>query len=204
MNTVENVIKSLEKNNMQGYYVKSIDEAIEKIKEIVPEGSVAALGGSMTIMKTSIMEHIMSGRYDVLDRYKEGLGQDEINVLFRKAFFADVLFTGTNAITENGEIYNIDGIGNRVAAMVFGPTSVVVIVGTNKLVKNMDEARERMKTIAAPLNAKRLNKNTPCTVTGVCADCNSPERICAHEVIMKHQMFKDRVKVIIVEGNYGF
>ncbi|MGL5439806.1 MAG: lactate utilization protein [Filifactoraceae bacterium] len=204
MYNVDRVINSLEKNNMNGYYVTSIDEAINKIVELVEENSVVSLGGSMTIMRTGIIEHIMSGRYNVLDRYAEGLTSEEITELQRKGFLADVLFTGTNAITENGELYNIDGIGNRVAAMIFGPKLVIVLAGTNKIVKDIEEAKVRMKHVAAPLNAKRLNRRTPCTVTNVCGNCNSPDRICSNEVIMGQQMIRDRVKVIIIDGEYGF
>lgn len=118
----ERVITSLEKNNMNGYLVRSKEELIDKIKEIVNEGAVVACGGSMTLFETGVMDHLRSGRYKFLDRYKEGLTPEEVKEIYRGAFSADAYFSSTNAITENGELYNVDGNGNRVAAMLYNST----------------------------------------------------------------------------------
>lgn len=201
---VEKTIENLEKNNMSGYFVENEEEAIEKIKDIVKEGATVAVGGSMTLFETGIIDFLRSGKYNFLDRYEKGLSKDEIEDLFRKAFSADAFFTSSNAITENGELYNVDGTGNRVAAMLYGPDKVIVVAGINKIVKDLSEAVERNKQIAAPANTKRLNKNTPCAKTGHCMDCSSPDRICNEYVLIKRQREKGRIHVIIINKELGY
>ena len=120
------------------------------------------------------------------------------------AFDSDVYFAGTNAVTENGCLYNVDGNGNRVAAMIYGPKSVVVVVGVNKIVSDLDAAKERVRKIAAPANTVRLSCDTPCAKTGECMDCNSPSRICCNFVVMSNQRVKDRLKVIILDESLGY
>lgn len=201
---VQRTIENLEKNNIEGFYVKSEEELIKKIIEIVKEGSTVSVGGSMTLFETGVIEHLRSGRYNFLDRYKEGLSQEDMKDIYRKSFFADAYFTSSNAITEEGEIYNVDGNGNRVAAMIYGPDKVIIIAGINKIVRDLDEAIIRNREMAAPANAKRLNKNTPCTKTGYCMDCSSPERICRNYVLIKNQGKKGRMFVIFVDKQLGY
>ena len=124
--------------------------------------------------------------------------------IFRKSFFSDTYLTSTNAITENGELYNVDGYGNRVAAMIYGPKSVIVVAGINKIVKDLDQAVERVKRIAAPANSIRLDKNTPCTKTGYCVDCKKDDRICCSYTVLGHQKQKNRIKVILVGESLGY
>ena len=159
-------IKALEKNNMNGYMVASNVDLISKIEELISPKSKVSCGGSMTLFETGVIDHLKSGRYEFLDRYKEGLTQDEIKEIFRQSFLSDAYVTSTNAITENGEIYNVDGNGNRVAAMLYGPDKVIIVAGVNKIVPNVEEAIIRTKEYASPINAKRLNKETPCTKIG--------------------------------------
>lgn len=170
---VEKVIKSLQKNNMEGYYVKDGKEALEKIKEFLKEGATVTVGGSKSLDELGVIDFLREGNYNFLDRYKKGITKEETEKVYREAFFADTYLCSTNAITELGELYNIDGNGNRVAAMIFGPKEVIVVIGINKIVKNMEEAETRLKTISAPANAKRLNLDTPCAKVGYCTDCNS-------------------------------
>ncbi len=166
---VERTINSLEKNNMDGYFVKDEQEAIQKIESLICEGSTVFVGGSMTLFEAGIIEFLRNGKYKFLDRYEDGLTGEQIKEIYRKSFFADAYLTSSNAVTENGELYNVDGRGNRVAAMIFGPDKVIVVVGINKLVRNIDEAVMRNERIAAPANAKRLNRDikmilsVPCT-----------------------------------------
>ncbi|CAM2919158.1 lactate utilization protein [Hathewaya histolytica] len=197
-------IEALKKNNMNGYVVENREELIDKIKEIVHDGAVVACGGSMTLFETGVMEHLRSGRYEFLDRYKEGLTPDEIKSIYRAAFSADVYFASTNAITENGELYNVDGNGNRVAAMLYGPDKVIIVAGVNKIVRNVEEAINRNKFVAAPANTKRLNKKTPCEKVGYCMDCNSEERICNEYTLIKRQGRKDRIHVIFLNEELGY
>ncbi|WP_069650710.1 lactate utilization protein [Caloranaerobacter ferrireducens] len=201
---VKRTIENLEKNNMHGYFVQNEREAIEKIKELIKEGDTVTVGGSMTLFEVGVIDFLRNGNYNFLDRYKEGLTSEDIKELYRKSFSADVYFTGSNAITEEGELYNVDGRGNRVAAMIYGPDKVIVVVGVNKIVKNIDEAIERNRQWAAPANAKRLNRKTPCAEVGYCMDCMSSDRICNEYVVIKRQMQKGRIHVIIVNKNLGY
>lgn len=201
---INRTIEALKKNNMNGYYAKNRDEVIELIKDIVSEGSKVAVGGSETLSELGILEHLRSGRYDFLDRYKEGLTREEVTNIFKQSFLADAYLSSCNAITENGELYNVDGNGNRVAAMLYGPDKVIVICGINKIVKDVDEAIKRNKAISAPMNAKRLNKKTPCTKVGYCMNCNSPERICNEYTLIKKQRSSERMYVIFLNENLGY
>ena len=201
---IERVIDALNKNNMNGYIVNSKEELIDKIIEIVKEGSKVACGGSMTLFETGVIEHLRSGRYDFLDRYKEGLNGEEIKNIFRQSFFSDAYFASSNAITENGEIYNVDGNGNRVAAILYGPDKVIIVAGINKIVKDLDEAIKRNRAVSAPANAKRLNKATPCTRVGYCMDCKSPDRVCREYTVIKSQGNKERIHVIFLNEELGY
>lgn len=201
---IKRTIEALGKNNMEAFYVENVDELHKKIKELVPQNSVVSVGGSRTLFETEVMELLGDGSYKFLDRYAPGLTPADIKKLYRDSFSADAYFTSTNALTENGELYNVDGTGNRVAAMIYGPEMVIVVCGINKIVKDLDEAIDRNKSVAAPINAKRLNRNTPCAITGVCSDCNSPDRICNDYVVIRRQGLKDRIKVIIIGEEYGY
>jgi len=201
---VERTMKNLHKNNMEAFYVKDEKAVLEKVQELINEGDTVSVGGSMTLFETGIMDMLRSGKYKFLDRYKPGLTKEDIIKIYRDSFSANAYFTSSNAITENGELYNVDGNGNRVAAMLYGPDKVIVVVGINKIVKDVNEAVERNKRIAAPANAKRLDKNTPCAALGYCTECNSPEKICREYVLIASQGNKDRIKVIIVGKEFGY
>ncbi len=201
---IERTIKALEKNNMRGYLVANEKELIEKIKEILPENSLVACGGSVTLFKSGVIEFLRDGHYNFLDRYKENLSPEDIKDIFRKSFSADGYFTSTNAITECGELYNVDGTGNRVAAMLYGPDKVIVVTGVNKIVKNIEEAIERNKNICAPANTRRLGMATPCKELGYCTDCSSPQRICCEYTVIKKQRISDRIHVIFLNENLGY
>ena len=197
-------IKALKDNNMNGYLVKSREELIDKIEELVPENSTVACGGSMTLFETNVIDHLKSGRYKFFDRYKEGLSGEEVVKVYKAAFTADVYFASSNAITESGEIYNVDGNGNRVAAMLYGPEKVILICGVNKIVANVEEAISRNKKISAPINAKRLNRKTPCAKVGYCMECDSKERICNEYTLIRKQGKKDRIHVIFLNEDLGY
>ena len=201
---VDKVILALEKNNMNGYFVNDEREALEKIKEICNEGETVAVGGSVSLAEVGVLDLLRNGKYNFLDRYEKGLTPEQVDDIFRKSFFADTFFTGSNAVTEEGFLYNVDGKGNRVAAMIFGPKKVIVVVGINKIVSNLEEAEVRMQKIAAPANCVRLNKTNPCTVKGECMNCLSKTRICNLYTVIKRQMVKDRISVIIVNKQLGY
>ena len=201
---INRTIEALKKNNMNGYYAKNRDEVIKLIEDIVAEGSKVAVGGSETLSELGVLEYLRSGRYDFLDRYKAGLTPEEVTNIFKQSFLADAYLSGCNAITENGELYNVDGNGNRVAAMLYGPDKVIVICGVNKIVKDVDEAIKRNRAISAPMNAKRLKRKTPCAKVGYCMDCNSPERICNEYTLIKKQRLPERMHVIFLNENLGY
>lgn len=201
---VGKTIEALKKNNMDAYFVKDESELKEKLKELLKEKSTVSVGGSMTLFQTGIIDFLRNGDYKFLDRYDEHLTPADIKKLYKDTFYADTYICSTNALTEGGELYNIDGNGNRVAAMIFGPDQVIVITGMNKIVKDLKEAEDRVKRLAAPINAKRLNKNTPCAKVGYCTDCNTDDRICSDYVVLKRQKIKGRIKVIIVGKELGY
>ena len=200
---INRTLESLRKNNMESFLINTHEELIGKIEELVDVDSKVSFGGSSTLFETKVMEHLRSGRYELLDRYKEGLTQKEIKKIFRESFFCDAYFTSTNAITEEGELYNVDGNGNRVAAMLYGPDKVIVIAGVNKIVKDINEAIYRVENFAAPANAKRLDKKTPCTVTGKCMNCSSPERICREYTVIRKPV-PNRIFVLLLNEEYGY
>ncbi len=201
---IKRTIEALHKNHMDAFYAKSAEEAQLIFKSLVEKNSVVTAGGSMTAIELGITDLLRSGEYVYIDRESHGITPEEVQIVQRQAFTADYFITGTNAITENGELFNIDGNGNRVAAISFGPKQVIVFAGSNKIVRDAQEARRRVKEIAAPANAMRLDCKTPCAVDGVCRDCASDSRVCCIEVLTGFQRIKNRIKVIIVDENLGF
>ena len=199
---IEKTIKNLEKNNFFACHVKTREELIDKVAEFVPSGAEVSFGGSVSLSESGVLEYLR-GREDIdlLDREKN---PDKALEIMKKALTCDVYFASTNAVTENGELFNVDGRGSRVAPMIFGPESVVLIVGANKIVPDLSAAEMRVKKIAAPANTMRLNCETPCRYTGECADCKSEARICCDFVTMKMQRVKGRIKVIITDESLGF
>lgn len=201
---VDRVIKSLNSNNISGYFAENRTEAIGIVERIVAEGSTVASGGSVTLDEIGIIDHLRSGRYVFLDRYADGLTEAEVKSIYRGAFSADAYLTGLNAITESGEIYNVDGNGNRVAAIIYGPDKVIFVAGVNKIVKDLDEAIERNKRTAAPPNTIRLNKKTPCVKLGYCVDCRSEDRICNKYSLIKREREQGRMHVILIDEQLGY
>lgn len=212
---IKKTMENLTKNNMQPHYVESISDAVNKVAELLKEGDTVAVGGSMSLFETGIIELIRSGKYNFLDRYENGLSNEQIREVFLKSFFADAYLSSSNAVTENGELYNVDGNSNRVAAICYGPKSVIMVVGVNKIVKNLDDAVKRVKTIAAPANCTRLECKTYCKEKGECmglasgnssmtSGCSGPNRICCNYVVSAYQNEKDRIKVIIVGEELGY
>lgn len=189
---------------MQAFFVENREQAVAKVRELIAEGSTVACGGSMTLDETGITDQLRSGRYHFLDRDQPGLTLEQRQDICRGAFTADVYLCSSNAITEDGKLYNVDGNSNRVAAMLFGPKSVIVVAGINKLASDINEAVARVKNIAAPANCVRLNRNTPCIHTGHCINCQSEDRICSNYVVMAQQCHQDRIKVIIVGEELGY
>lgn len=199
----EKVIKGLESRHISGYYAADRAEALSKALELIPEGSSISWGGSMSVEQIGLAEALKNGNYECIDR-DTARSPEERKEIMRKAFFADFFIGSTNAITEDGILVNLDGYGNRVAAYVFGPDKVLLIVGMNKIVRDLDAAMKRTRTEAAPLNAQRFEITTPCKKTGTCADCKSPDSICSHMLITRLSMVPGRFHVILVNDDLGF
>ena len=198
---MERTAEALRDNNMYCECVDSTEEALEIIESLMNEGDTVTVGGSMTLFEAGVMELLRNGNYNFLDRYAEGA---DVQGIYEAAFTSDVYLMSSNAITENGELYNVDGNGNRVAALTWGPKSVIIVAGYNKIVKDLDEAAARVKDIAAPANATRLGCETPCTKVGHCMNCASQRRICATTVICARQRVPNRIKVILVGEELGY
>lgn len=201
---IERTINNLRKRNMEGFYVNENEELIALLKEFIPEGSVVGIGDSMTLFETGVIDFLRKENYTFLDKYKEGITSEEKKDIYIKNFSADTFLCSTNALTEDGELYNIDGNGSRVAPMIYGPKQVILVTGINKIVKDIEEAEKRVRNYSAPIDAKRLGKNTPCTTLGYCVDCKSPNRICNDFTIIRGQFIKDRIKVIILGKQLGY
>ena len=201
---IKTVIKNLEKRNMTGYYCETAEDAVEQIKALIPEGSEVSWGGSLTLDQIGIRDILKAGNYEVNDPMAFGGPLESIEAR-RKSLHADVFLTSANAVTMDGEIVNIDGVGNRVAAIIFGPKKVIMVVGANKLVLEEKDAINRIKCDACPPNTIRLGKKTPCAVVGKCADClTKGETICCHTVTTRFSNIDDRIHVILVNEVLGF
>ncbi|MFC1939083.1 lactate utilization protein [Chloroflexota bacterium] len=197
------VIKSLEKNNMAGLYVRTKEEALDKVISLIPEGSKIGFGGSLSLDQIGVKDVLREGNYHFIDRNLPGLSGDEIDRLRKESLLADVFLTSTNALTMDGKLVNIDGYGNRVAAISFGPGRVIVVAGINKMVPDLEAAMRRIKDYVTPIHAGRRNRPVPCAKTGVCVDCHAPQRLCNIVCIIEGQRRKDRMTVIIVGEELG-
>lgn len=205
--------ENLRKNNMEFHYAKTIADVKGIVESLLNEGDVISNGGTMTMEECGIRELLNSPKYTYLDRSK--CAPEEVPELYRKAFSADVYISSTNAVTEDGVLYNVDGNSNRIAAIAFGPKSVIIIAGYNKIVKNLEQAEIRVKTEAAPPNCVRLSCATPCAETGECVSlnkadhemsdgCKCDSRICCNYLISAQQRYKNRIKVILVGEELGY
>lgn len=198
---INNTARSLLNHGFDVYVVENKAEAIAQIQELIPAKATVNLGGSQTLFETGIIAELHNMDIELQDRYAEGA---DIPQVFRQAFSADIYLTGTNAITEDGMLYNIDSNGNRVAAMTFGPKEVIVVVGQNKIVKDMDAAVKRLRDYAAPMNCERLQRDTPCRKVGSCVDCNTAETICSTYVVQRRSPTPKRIKIILIKEELGY
>lgn len=208
---IEKTIENFKKNNIEAFFVEASADAVKLVEEMLEEGETISCGGSVTLSESGVFALVQSGRYNFLDRSR-AKSPEEIAEIYRKTFYADTFLTSANAITENGELINVDGNCNRISAITFGPKRVIVVAGINKLVPDVEAGFHRVKTVAAPKNAQRLGCKTPCAKLGHClkADapmpegCDCPERICVNYLVSGRQRAEDRVKVIIVNEELGY
>ena len=204
---LEAVGKALEENNFEVFIVQSASEAGGLVlNTLMPrlDPKVVSWGGSMTIGATGIMEAFRKNPgLSIIDPYEPGLKPEEAYEKRRQGLLADLFFAGANALTEDGEIVNLDATGNRVGAISFGPKNVVLAIGRNKLMPDLASAMERVKSLAAPMNAIRLDRKTPCVETSFCQDCKSPGRICNVWTITVKSFPRHRIKVILINQDLG-
>lgn len=201
---VKKVISHLQRNNMAGYFVENREELLRLIAALLQKGDKVGCGDSVTLEETGVFDFLRGGDFVFYDKYQPGLTATEKRAIYLKNFDADAFMTGVNAITLDGKLFNIDGNGSRVAPMLYGPRQVIVVAGVNKIVDSVADAVNRARQIAAPLDAKRLGKDTPCARLGRCVDCRHEQRICNDFVLITGQFVKDRIKVVLVNQAYGF
>lgn len=197
------LVKSLKERNFDAYYCGNSSEMIQLVLSLIPDKASISFGGSMTIRDSGLVRELKEcKRFCVLDR--DEVKPEERKEFMKAAMFCDFFLASANAITEDGVIVNVDGTGNRVAPMIFGPDNVIVVVGMNKVVKNYDDAIARARNYAAPVNAQRFDIKTPCKNLGKCMNCKSPDSICS--TIVTHRLSKPqgRIKVILVNEELGF
>ena len=205
----EKTVKSLQKNQFDAVYCPTRDEAVKYIQDMVGDGTTVGFGGSMTAVELNLVERLEEKGAEILNKEMvtpepNSLNPDVMIPMIRKLFCSNLYIASANAITLKGHILNIDGVGNRVATITIGPDKVVLVVGVNKITRNLDEAYNRMETVACPKNVKRYNLPNPCTKTGYCMDCNTPTRACRIYHIMKFKPMLTDITVIIVGERLGY
>lgn len=196
------LVKNLKSRHFDAYYCATKQEALAKALELIPEGATVGWGGVLSAHEIGLVEALNAGNYRALDRDKCATAEEKLQMA-KEAMFADVFITGANALSMDGEMVNIDGTGNRVAAIVYGPKEVLVIAGMNKVCDTLEDAITRARTVAAPLNQQRFGLNNPCTATGTCADCKSETCICNQILITRHCRPVGRIKFILVGEELG-
>ncbi len=205
--------ENLQKNNMEFYYAETKNDVLPIVQSLIKKGDTITNGGTVTMAECGLYELLKSSDYNYLDR--TGKSREEVEEIYIKAYSADVYISSSNAITENGILYNVDGNSNRISAIAYGPKSVIIIAGYNKIVKDLEEAEIRVKRESAPINCVRLDCNTYCKEKGECLSlskperqitdgCSGNERICCNYLISAQQRKKGRIKVIIVGEVLGY
>ncbi len=196
----QKIIKGLESRNMKGFYAKDREEALKLALDLIPEGSSITMGGCVSAAEIGLVAAVKKGNYEFIDRDE----MPDRRQAALAAYDVDFFLASCNAMTEDGVLVNIDGNANRVSAIAFGPRKVLFIVGMNKVCKDVDAAMKRARNTAAPTNAQRFGLQTPCTKTGSCMDCKSPDTICCQFLVTRYSRHDDRIYVILVNDNLGF
>ena len=196
----QKVIKGLQSRNMSGYYAPDKESALALALSLIPEGSTATMGGSVSVEEIGLVAALKQGPYNYIDRSAAA----DKRAAMLAAYDADVFLASANAITEDGILVNIDGNANRVSAIAYGPKKVLFIVGMNKVCDDLDGAMKRARSVAAPTNAQRFGLSTPCAKTGACLDCKAIDTICCQFLITRFSRQADRIHVILVNDNLGY
>lgn len=199
----EVLVKNLRSRHYEAYYCETKAEALDKALELIPRGATVGWGGAMSAKQIGLLDAMNAGDYNAIDRDKTSTPEERKKAM-KSCLLADVFITGANALSLDGQMVNIDGVGNRVAAIVYGPESILVIAGMNKVMDTLEAAVIRARTIAAPMNKQRFPQQTPCEVTGTCGDCKSEGCICNQILITRNSKPAGRIKVILVGEDLGF
>lgn len=199
----ETIIKNLAKRNMEGFYFETAAECTKAVLSSMPNGSTVSWGGSESIKESGLMDAIHNGNYELIDR-STAKTPEQSRVVYAQTVLADYYLMSSNAITLEGELINIDGNGNRVACLIQGPSHVILVVGMNKVVPDVESGIARVRNMASPANAIRLNRNLPCAVTGTCRDCLSQECFCNQIVVTRRSGHTGRIKVYLVGESLGY
>jgi len=200
---VERTLKALKRNNFDAQFVPKAADATGEILKRIPEGATVGIGGSLTLSQIGFFAEVKKHPIRLLNPFSPGLSAEEALQIRREIFLADFFLSSSNAVTEDGKLFNIDATGNRVAAMTFGPKKVIMVCGANKIVKDIAEAQRRVQEWVAPMNAKRLGFKTPCAATGQCADCDSPQRICNIYAILAKKPLRTDMTVLLIGEPLG-
>jgi L-lactate utilization protein LutB len=202
----ETIIKNLERRGIEGAFFDTSAEAAAAICRIIPAGALVGLGGSETLIESGLVDALRKMDIRLLDRYRKDVGEREAEEMRRQCLLADVFITSSNAVSADGRLVNIDGTGNRVAALIFGPKKVIVIAGMNKVAPDLETAITRVRNVAAPANSLRVGADTPCSRTGFCQDphCHPPQRICCQVVITEASRLPGRIVVFLVGEDLGY
>lgn len=213
---IEKVISNLKRNNIDSVFCETREDVVKTVEGLLEKGALISSGGSVSLKESGVWDLINKPCYNFLNRNREGITALEQQEIYKSVIGIDYYFCSANAITENGEILNVDGFANRISAIAFGPKKVIMVVGVNKIVENLNDAFLRVKRVAAPKNCVRLNLNNPCVKLGHCvsllnndnpdfaAGCKSPTRICCDYLISSMQRIKDRIMVIICNEDLGY
>ena len=201
---VQQTKDALEKNGFLVEICETKEECLKSAIAQIDKDMIIGLGGSTTTKEIGLFDYLIKNNYNLINPYVPGLSREEVFNIRQKTLTADYFITSSNAVTLEGEFVNIDGFGNRVSGIIFGPKKVFLFIGMNKIVHNREQAIDRILDYAAPINAKRLERDVPCIQSGSCEDCDSPERICNHLVISMKQNITDRIKIFLIKDNLGF
>lgn len=196
------LVKNLHSRHFEAYYCETGEQALEKALELIPKGATVGWGGAMSAKQIGLLDAMNNGEYNAIDRDKAP-NPEERKKAMKSCLLADVFITGANALSMDGQMVNIDGNGNRVAPIVYGPDSIIVIAGMNKVMDTLEAAVIRARTVAAPMNKQRFELQTPCEVTGTCADCKSEGCICNQILITRNSKPAGRIKMILVGEDLG-
>ncbi|MDH5713407.1 MAG: lactate utilization protein [Candidatus Bathyarchaeota archaeon] len=199
---VRRTLAALERNGFQTFFVSTRAEALDKVLSLIPTHANVGIGGSVTLREIDLIDALASRGNTVFQHWSQP--EENLRAIMMKQLNSDVFLASSNAVTEDGRLVNIDKAGNRVVAMIFGPRKVILVIGVNKIVKDLEEGILRARNVAAPMNARRRGDKTPCATTGVCTDCETPDRLCRVITIMEKKPSRTDVAVILVGEELGF